>query len=105
MNETYYIWWNIRRALQRYLYTHLVYGHPGDEPRSLKDKDGGDGDGAADAEHLQTGQDLWAKYILVHSPNANSEKRIQTQIKGSVFGFLEDGRELNYNPHLTNRKK
>ena len=27
------------------------------------------------------------------------------QIKGSAFGFLEDGRELNYNPHLTNRKK
>ena len=43
--------------------------------------------------------------ILVHSPNANSEKRSQTQIKGSVFGFLEDGRELNYKPHLTNRKK
>ena len=42
---------------------------------------------------------------LVHSPNANSEKRSQTQIKGSVFGFLEDGRELNYKPHLTNRKK
>ena len=42
---------------------------------------------------------------LVHSPNANSEKRSQTQIKGSAFGFLEDGRELNYNPHLTNRKK
>ena len=45
------------------------------------------------------------KISLVHSPNANSEKRSQTQIKGSVFGFLEDGRELNYNPHLTNRKK
>ena len=29
---------------------------------------------------------------LVHSPNANSEKRSETQIKGSVFGFLEDGR-------------
>jgi len=42
---------------------------------------------------------------LVHSPNANSEERSQTQIKGSAFGFLEDGRELNYNPHLTNRKK
>ena len=42
---------------------------------------------------------------LVHSPNANSEKRSQTQIKGSVLGFLEGGRELNYNPHLTNRKK
>ena len=42
---------------------------------------------------------------LAHSPNANSEKRSQTQIKGSAFGFLEDGRELNYNPHLTNRKK
>ena len=42
---------------------------------------------------------------LVHSPNANSDERSQTQIKGSAFGFLEDGRELNYNPHLTNRKK
>ena len=42
---------------------------------------------------------------LVHSLNANSGKRSQTQIKGSAFGFLEDGRELNYNPHLTNRKK
>ena len=29
---------------------------------SLEDEDGGDGDGAADAEHLQTGQDLQAKY-------------------------------------------
>ena len=48
-------WWNIRRALQRYLYTHLVYGHPGDEPRSLKDKDGGDGDGARDAKRLEAG--------------------------------------------------
>ena len=45
------------------------------------------------------------KTVLVHSPNANSEERSQTQIKGSAFGFLEDGRELNYNPHLTNRKK
>ena len=45
------------------------------------------------------------KIHLVHSPNANSEERSQTQIKGSAFGFLEDGRELNYNPHLTNRKK
>ena len=43
--------------------------------------------------------------ILVHSPNANSEKRSQTQIKGSAFGFLEDGRELNYNPDLINPKK
>ena len=45
------------------------------------------------------------KKTLVHSPNANSEKRSQTQIKGSAFGFLEDGHKLNYNPHLTNRKK
>ena len=57
---------------------------------------------------LVTLDSTFAKYLyscLVHSPNANSEKRSQTQIKGSVFGFLEDGRELNYNPHLTNRKK
>ena len=45
------------------------------------------------------------EYVLIHSPNANSEKRSQTQIKDSAFGFLEDGRELNYNPHLTNRKE
>ena len=64
MEETYYIWWNIRRALQRYLNTHLVYGHPGDEPRSLKDKDGGDGDGARDAKRLQAGQDLQRHLIL-----------------------------------------
>ena len=38
-------------------------------------------------------------------PITNSEKISQTQIKGFVFGFLEDGHELNYNPHLTNHKK
>ena len=41
--------------MQCYLYTHLVYGHPSDEPRSLKDEDGGDGDGARDAKRLEAG--------------------------------------------------
>jgi hypothetical protein len=36
----------------------LVDGHPGDKPRGLQDEDGGDGDGAADAECLKTGKDL-----------------------------------------------
>ena len=34
-----------------------------------------------------------------------SRQRNQTVKKGSAFGFLEGGRELNYNLHLINRKK
>ena len=45
--------------------------------------------------HLEGG-DAIIKRNLVHSLNANSEKRSQTQIKGTSFGFLEDGRKLNY---------
>ena len=50
---------------------------------------------------------LWIcqSLYIVHSANSKSEKRGQTQIKGSAFGFLEDGLKLNYNPHLTNHKK
>ena len=45
-------------AVAEGLYAHLVEGEEGDEPGGLQDEDGGDADGAADAEHLQAGQDL-----------------------------------------------
>ena len=36
----------------------LVDGQTGHEPRGLQEKDGGEGDGTADAEGLQSRQDL-----------------------------------------------
>ena len=65
-------WWhyarNIKLSAKDYLYTALVDGHPGDEPRCLENEDGGDGDGARNAKRLQSGQDLqgdgWYELVL-----------------------------------------
>ena len=57
---------------------------------------------ATSGESYLSEDSIRMKKNLVHSPNANSKKRSQTEIKGSAFGFLEDSHELNYNPHLTN---
>ena len=45
-------------AVAQGLDAHLVEGEEGHEPGGLQDEDGGDADGAADAEHFQAGQDL-----------------------------------------------
>ena len=42
----------------------LVDGHPGDEPRGLQNEDGGDGDGAGDAEGVNGGKNLKVVKLL-----------------------------------------
>ena len=45
----------------------LVDGHPGDEPRGLQDEDGGDGDGAGDAERVNGRQNLKVAKLFNYS--------------------------------------